>query len=101
MCRLLLVFALLGLIGCASNPEQKPNGTKQEPAYVRHITSKTHLLYTYKLQTERGTGYELAEADAEKVCQSKWRLHAVVRDQPNCGTYNNTAPGCAITFQCQ
>lgn len=92
---------VVALIGCASSTEQKPVGTKPNPDFTRHITSKTHLLYTYKLQTERGTGYELAEADAEQVCQSKWGLHAWLRDQPNCGTYNDVPMGCAITFQCR
>lgn len=91
----------LVLLGCASGSEPIPVATKPEPDFTRHITSKTHLLYTYKLQTERGTGYELAEADAEQVCQSKWGLHAWQRDQPNCGSYNTSAIGCAITFQCR
>lgn len=91
----------VALIGCASSPGQKPTGTKPEPAYVRHITSKTHLLYTYKLRQDGATGYELAGTDAEKVCQAKWNLHAYEFTQPTCVTNDSNQTTCSVTFRCQ
>lgn len=92
---------VLALVGCASNTETKPLATKQEPPYVRHMTSKTNLLYTYTLRGDGATGYELAEADAEKVCRSKWNLGAIESVRPSCGTYNAGQIACAVTFRCQ
>lgn len=92
---------VLALVGCASNQETKPIATKSEPVYVRHLTSKNDLLYTYRVHGDGATGYELAEADAEKVCRSKWNLGAVESVRPNCGTYNASQMQCAVTFRCQ
>jgi hypothetical protein len=94
-----LVYLLLA--GCASSPEPIPIPRKAEPDFVRHLSQKDNLLYTYKLQTSRGTGYSLVEVDAERLCQSKWQLHAYPDTEPNCGSYNGMLPGCAIKFVCR
>lgn len=92
---------VLALIGCSTAQEIKPVATKPSPPFVRHITSKTHLLYTYRLRTERATGYELAEADATQVCKTKWGLQAYESIQPNCVTNDNNEVMCAVTFACR
>lgn len=95
------ILCALILVGCASNQETKPIATKSEPVYVRHLTSKNDLLYTYRVHGDGATGYELAEADANKVCQSKFGLQAVAKTQPNCGVYNTSQMHCAVTFTCR
>lgn len=97
---LLCILSAFVFSGCASSPEQKPVTPKPEKL-VRHLTDKNSLLYTYPLNGERISGYEQAEADAERVCQTKWGLHAVERAQPSCGSYDGKYPGCAVTFRCQ
>jgi hypothetical protein len=92
---------VLALIGCSSVQESKPVATAQSAPFVRHITSKTHLLYTYKLRTERATGYELAEADAAQVCQTKWGLRSYESIQPNCVTNDKNQVMCSVTFACR
>lgn len=100
MKRLAYLVPLL-LAGCASSPDLKPIASKTEPVYVRHLTSKDDLLYTYRIHGDGATGYELAEADANKVCKSKWNLGARQKTQPSCGVYNSSQMQCAVTFQCQ
>lgn len=91
----------IALVGCASSPEQQPMAMKSEPIYVRHLTTKNDLLYTYKIHGDGPTGFELAEADANKVCRSKWGLSAAQKTQPTCGVYNTSQMNCAVTFKCQ
>lgn len=94
-------LVLLLLAGCAFSLDQKPIASKSGPVYVRHLTSKDDLLYTYRIHGDGATGYELAEADANKVCQSKWNLGAIQKTQPSCGVYNASQMQCAVTFRCQ
>jgi hypothetical protein len=92
---------VLALLGCASSPEQQPIATKSEPVYVRHLVSKTDILYTYRVHGDGATGFDLAEADAEKVCRSKWGMGVSQKTQPSCGVYNTSSMQCAVTFRCQ
>lgn len=88
------------LIGCVSSPGQESMGSKQEPAYVRHMATKNDILYTYRITGDGPTGFELAEADANKICRSKWGLAAVQKTQQTCGVYNTSAMHCSVAFQC-
>lgn len=94
-------LAVLALIGCSNAPEIKPVASKPEPAYVRHLATKNDLLYTYKIPGETVNGFELAEADAEKLCRSKWNLGVIQKTQPTCAVYNTSSMQCAVTFACQ
>ena len=94
-----LVFLLL--IGCASSQENKPMATNPEPVYVRHLATKSDILYTYRIHGDGATGYELAEADAAKYCRSKFGLDVGQKTQPSCGVYNTSQMHCAVTFTCR
>lgn len=89
------------LIGCSSLPEPKPKASPLDAPYVRVITSKSDILYNYKLRGDSPTGYELAEADANKICKSRWGLQAVPKTQVTCGSHNDSATICAAAFKCQ
>ena len=95
----IIQFAIV-LMGCASSPEQEPMLTRSEPVYVRHLTTKNDLLYTYRIHGDGATGYEQAEADANKTCRSKWNLGVAHKTQPSCGVYNTSSMHCSVTFQC-
>ncbi len=97
----LIILSSAVLFGCSTTQEIKPVATKPSPPFVRHLTTKTHLLYTYKLRIERSTGYELAEADAAQVCQTKWGLQAYESIRPNCVTNDANDVTCAVTFSCR
>lgn len=97
-------LAALILMGCASSAEQKPIATKSTPLdgpYVRVIATKSDIVYNYKLRGDSPTGYELAEADANKFCKARWGEQAVPKTQVSCATHNSSATICAVTFQCQ
>lgn len=97
-------FAYLGLLlfmGCASSTDPKPIAVKPEPLYVRHLATKSDLLYTYRIHGDGATGYELAEADAAKYCRSKFGLDVGQKTQPSCGVYNTSQMHCAVTFTCR
>lgn len=96
-----IIYLALTLMGCASSPEEKQLPSKLDSPFVRIITTKTDLLYNYKLRGDGATGFELAEADAEKICRSKWGLRAVQKTQASCGSYDNSATICAVAFMCQ
>lgn len=97
----LLILSVAVLFGCSTAQEMKPMATSQSQPFVRHIISKTHLLYTYRLRTETSTGYVLAETDAAQVCQTKWGLQAYESVQPSCVTNDNNQVTCAVTFRCR
>lgn len=88
------------LFGCASSSVQPPVEAKSSILYVRHMATKNDILYTYRITGDGPTGFELAEADAEKLCRSKWGLGAVQKTQPSCGVYNSSPMTCAVAFQC-
>lgn len=98
--RIELLLAVV-LIGCANSPEPKPMATKSEPPFVRVMTTKSDLVYNYKVHGDGPTGFELAEADAEKTCRIKWNLVAAQKTQVSCATYNSSAMVCAVAFECR
>lgn len=95
------ILCTMALVSCASSPEPKPIATKSEPIYVLHLATKSNLLYTFRIHGDGATGYELAEADANKICRSKWGMGAAPKTQPSCGVYNASSMQCAVTFKCQ
>ena len=95
-----ILFAM-ALVGCASSLDPKPIAAKPEPVFVRHLATKTDILYTYRLHGDGATGYDMAEADAAKYCRLKFGLEVAQKTQPSCGVYNTSQMHCAVTFTCR